>query len=50
MYSILQNTVVAVNTILLFVLYSGGAVPSQTKGLVAFIVTATLCFNASISS
>ena len=49
-YSILPNTVVAANIILHSVSSPGGVGWSKTKGLVAFVVTATFCLNASISS
>ena len=50
MYSILPNTVVAANIILHSVSSPGGVGWSKTKGLVAFVLTATFCLNASISS
>ena len=50
MYSILPNTVVAADTILLRVSSPGAVGWFQTKGLFAFVVTATFCFNSSISS
>ena len=50
MYSILPNTVVAANTIFLLVSSPDAVDWSKTKGLFAFVVTATFCFNASISS
>ena len=46
MYSILPNTVVAANTIVLWVSSPGAVGWSQTKGLFAFAVTATFRLNA----
>ena len=44
------KTFIACQTIFLFVSSHGAAGLSKTNGLLAFAVTATFCFNCSISS
>ena len=48
--SCLPNSVVAANVIFLYVSSPSAAGWSKTNGLFAFVVTATFCFNSSISS